>query len=219
MVWSKQHDLLLCREVLLLNPYKYIKGSTQRSSSWEKIAESLNTIKTPTFQVDKRSVRDHVGVLINRLKKKTRAEEKASGIAPPEPSELESMLEEIIELSESSDQHQKEATEEKEEKDAKDKENAQDIRSKAMESLSQTKKRKAGKDCDKEKKKRRGGSDTLEYLAEKSEKDRELKVQQMNMEKAQHEVQMAYLKMMMQQQQDQTKALVGLLSNFMDKSK
>jgi hypothetical protein len=51
--------------------------------------------------VDKRSVRDHIAVLINRYKKKMRAEENASGIDPDEPSELDTMVEEIIEFEES----------------------------------------------------------------------------------------------------------------------
>ena len=50
--------------------------------------------------VGKRAVRDHIEVLINKYKKKMRAEENASGIAVDESSELNSMLKEIVELEE-----------------------------------------------------------------------------------------------------------------------
>ena len=54
--------------------------------------------------MDKRSVRDHVGILINRIKKKLRAEEKSSGIPLPEPTELENLMEEIMALEETADE-------------------------------------------------------------------------------------------------------------------
>ena len=98
MFWSTDHDILFCREILLVNPYRAKKGTNFRSSLWEKIAVSLCQCSTLKFVVDKRSVRDHIAVLINRYKKKMRAEENASGIDPDEPSELDTMVEEIIEM-------------------------------------------------------------------------------------------------------------------------
>lgn len=62
---------------------------------WEKIAQVLNECTEVRFSVDKRSVRDHMGILVNKLRK-IRAEEKASGIAPDEPSELENLFDNII---------------------------------------------------------------------------------------------------------------------------
>ena len=49
----------------------------------------MNKFTVPKFTVDKRSVRDHVGILVYRHKKKLLAEEKATGITPDEPTELE----------------------------------------------------------------------------------------------------------------------------------
>ena len=63
---------------------------------WEKIAEVLNECTVHKFRVDKRSVRDHVGILVNKHKRKVRAEEKASGIAPDEPTELDNLLELLL---------------------------------------------------------------------------------------------------------------------------
>ena len=68
MYWTSEHDVLL--EVVSENPFQTRKGSSQRSESWDRIANSLNTCPKPVFAVDKRSVRDHVGILINRIKVK-----------------------------------------------------------------------------------------------------------------------------------------------------
>ena len=68
---------------------------------WEKIADTLNKCSMPKFRVDKRSVRDHVEILVYKHKKKLQAEEKATGITPDEPTELENLLDTIIALEES----------------------------------------------------------------------------------------------------------------------
>ena len=70
MYWTSEHDVLLCREVVFENPFKTRKGSSQRSEIWDRIANTLNTCPKSVFAVDKRSVRDHVGILINRIKVK-----------------------------------------------------------------------------------------------------------------------------------------------------
>ena len=116
MFWSNEHDLFLCREVVNLDPFTSKKGSTQRSGMWEKIAQTLNECTVLRFRVDKRSVRDHVGILVNKHKRKLRAKEKASGIAPGEPSELENLLDTIIALEESSEAESPELRVEKNEK-------------------------------------------------------------------------------------------------------
>ena len=141
MFWSNEHDVLLCREVVNLNPFTSKKGSTQRSGMWEKIAQILNKCTVLRFNVDKRSVRDHLGILVNKHKRKLRAEEKASGIAPDEPSELENLLDTIIALEESADAESQESRAEKNEKCENDRAKAEDARFKAMEKLSETRKR------------------------------------------------------------------------------
>ncbi|CAH3045672.1 unnamed protein product, partial [Porites evermanni] len=97
----ESHDVFLCREVVNLDPFTSKKGSNQRSGKWEKIAQTFNEYTVLRFSVDKRSVRDHIGILVNKDKRKLRAKEKASGIAPGEPSELENLLDTIIALEKS----------------------------------------------------------------------------------------------------------------------
>ena len=208
MYWSTDNDILFCREILLVNPYKAKKGTNFRSSLWEKIDISLCQCSTLKFVVDKRSVRDHIGVLIN--KKKMRAEENASGIAPDEPSELDSMLEEIVELEETAVLDQQVVDDEKRDSLEKDREMAQDMRHKAMEKLSETTKRKAKEENEVLKKKRRSAFDTLQYLKEKTEREKGLKEKELQLCKEEKEVQMKFFsqqadifKMMQENQQEQ----------------
>ena len=78
MYWTNEHDVLLCREVVSENPYKTRKGSSQRNEMWDKIANTLNSCTKPVFAVDKGPVRDHVGILINRIKKRAQASRRPS---------------------------------------------------------------------------------------------------------------------------------------------
>ena len=97
MEWSEKKDILLCLEVLQAEPYRAKEKTVGRAQAWEKIANILN--QRAEFKVNKRSVRDHYMVLVEKFKKKTSQELKASGISP-EPTELDRLLEEIMERAE-----------------------------------------------------------------------------------------------------------------------
>ena len=77
MYWTEQHNIILCREVVFENPYIYKKGSLQRSETWKKIVDVLNKCPLSQFNVDHRAIRDHINVLVNKYKRKIRAEERA----------------------------------------------------------------------------------------------------------------------------------------------
>ena len=77
--WTSEHDVLLRREVV---SEKSVQNKKE-FEIWDRIANTLKICPKPVFAVDKRSVRDHVGILINRIKKKLRAKERSSDIAPP----------------------------------------------------------------------------------------------------------------------------------------
>ena len=124
MSWTHAKDILLCREIIFQNPYSE-KNSVQRSAIWDSIADKLNDTDQPKFKVDKRSVRDHIAILIKRQKRKIAAEEKASGINP-EPTELDNALEEIIALEETADVELAELNNDKKEKIEQDKLTATD---------------------------------------------------------------------------------------------
>ena len=51
---------------------------------WQKVVDTLNNITDPVFYVDKGSVRDHIGVSVQRFKRKKAKELKESGTNPTE---------------------------------------------------------------------------------------------------------------------------------------
>ena len=123
-------------------------------SIWDRLANTLNTCPKPVFAVDKRSVRDHVAILMNGIKKKLRAEERSSDIVPPEPTELENLVEKIMALKETADAEMKEDEESVKGKAEKEKAKATDMRLKALEKVSEMMKRHSGEN-DHEKVKKR----------------------------------------------------------------
>ena len=179
MEWSEAHDVLLCREMLALNPFKAKRKTTQRSKMWETIAQNLELIDQPTFRVTVRAVRDRYSLLARKYRKRMQTEKKASGITP-EVSELDVLLEELIGLEDLSE----EENEEKTKKDELDKVKALDMRKKAMEKLSDTKNRKAQEaDGEPKKKARRSSGATIEYLKERNEVEFDLRRQELELKK------------------------------------
>ncbi|XP_057300758.1 uncharacterized protein LOC130635443 [Hydractinia symbiolongicarpus] len=93
MVWNGEKDVLLCREMLVVEPYKFKEKTRERGQAWTKISDNINLI--PGFSTNMRAVREPFKLLETRYKKKNNAELKATGISP-EISELDTLLEEII---------------------------------------------------------------------------------------------------------------------------
>lgn len=108
MKWTEGHKVLILRELMVLQPWKKTNVSSERGEDWEKLAVSLNATSHPQFHVTQQSVRDHYSVMEKRRKRKVREEERASGIAPEEETELEQLLNKIIELFEQGDKDMKE---------------------------------------------------------------------------------------------------------------
>ena len=86
-----------------------------------------------------RSVRDHYKKLISKYKRKVQEELNASGTSP-EQSKLDLMLEEIVEREELSEAEKENDNENRKKMEA-DRLAANDVRRKAMETLSETQKR------------------------------------------------------------------------------
>lgn len=216
MEWSDKHDLVLCREVLAMEPYQHPYRSKERGDVWNQIAINLNGLDHPKFKVNKRSVRDRLTLLITKHKAKIRQEENASGIACEE-TELDQALEEIIDKEKLADEKSSEAKKkEKEEKAA-----AEEHRQSAMERLGQTKRRNADSETDgaQAKKSRRSSSDVVEYLREKYERESDQRKEEMELRKMEQQAskelqqqQNDMMRLFMQQQQQQTQILLSLLS-------
>ncbi|CAH3117564.1 unnamed protein product [Porites lobata] len=184
MEWTEQKDVMLAREILLCEPFKYRAGSKERGSVWSQIATNLNT--HPGFTVSQRAVRDRFGILEKKAKKRKREIENGTGISP-EDSELDLALEEIIEKWEAADQEFQLDNQGKAKKLEKDKETAEEMRRMSMETLGASKKRKSDPDESAEEKrckKRRGGSDTVQFLKEHSEMEFRFKREELEAKKS-----------------------------------
>ena len=91
---------MLCREVLLFEPYQFKPRTKERRNAWKAISENLMASKTVNFKVDARAVRERLlNVVIPRHKVKIKEQLAASGISP-ENNSLDDPVEEIIEKTE-----------------------------------------------------------------------------------------------------------------------
>ena len=50
--------MILGREILVCEPYKFKEGSRERGQCWDMIAEHLNQFKDPTFTKNDQFVND-----------------------------------------------------------------------------------------------------------------------------------------------------------------
>ena len=174
MQWSKQHDILLAREVLAMEACNYKKGSNEIGKIWTDIAASLKTNQEINYKpnLSQRGVRERFALLQTRFKEKEKEEQKASGISP-EQDELDVLLEEICERE-------------------KRKEGMEDHTSKP--------------------KRKRSGSDAIEFLKEKSEREMTICEQEVELNKKeqqdkanQFEVMMKAIQTQQEQHQQQSK--------------
>ena len=102
---------------------------------------------------------------VNFVKEKEREEIRASGISA-EQDEVDVLLDEITEREKAAEENREDVNRKKE----NDKVTAKEMRKQAMERMSQTKKRKSQEDNGgdmKDSRKRRSGSDAVEFLKEK----------------------------------------------------
>lgn len=209
MFWTDRHDVILCREILIHNPFQYKKSSIQRGQVWNDIAERLVAVDEVRFKsdLDRRGVRDRYNLLANKLRRKLKDERKASGIET-DMSEVEVALEDLIEREDESDKQHKE-NQDQNLKKKEDRQQAEDIRTKSLERLGETQKRK-GQDSNlqtKTKKKRATGGDAVEFLRERTEAMVAARKEEVNMKVKQQEAESKrhqdFLELMRQQQQQQ----------------
>ena len=133
---------------------------------------------------------DRYNLLAERMRIKIKDEEKTSGISPTR-SEVEEALEYLIEEEDASDEIHKNNM--NMEDVMAEREKAEEVRKVAMESLGTTKRRKEDEkensvDCKQPKRRRSAGSETVAYLREKSEKERQGSVGEIELRKAQLEL-------------------------------
>ncbi|XP_068727930.1 mRNA export factor GLE1-like [Montipora capricornis] len=227
-MWTKEHDILLCREVLSVNPFSAKRNSNERGKLWEEISTNLNSTSGVRFFVTKRSVRDHLNILIKRYRKKMNAEERSTGVSP-EPTELDQALADIIEMEEVASTSQEIDEAVIKEKEDTDKQKAESIRKKAMEKLGETQKRavEEGEQENHMKKKRRSGNETISFLREKAESEKALRGEELAIRRKQQELeekklasyldqQKSMMELMHHQQQQQSQILMAVVDKLMN---
>ena len=79
MEWTNNHDIALAREVLLLEPYRHKARTVERGKVWQKIADNLNSHAVLRFLVTKRSVREHLKLLLDKYRAIIQKERRESG--------------------------------------------------------------------------------------------------------------------------------------------
>ena len=179
MVWNDNKDEILCREVLLFEPYQFKPCSHERGNTWKATAENLNASVTCNFKVGARSVRERLTGVVVKYKQKNKDELNASDVSP-EHTSLDEASEEISEKMEETDKLHNQTTQENAINVQQDALKAQEMRQCALETLAETTKRKLEEPKSETKKKSRSsGSETLVYLREKAEKDQVLKLNEM----------------------------------------
>ena len=230
MDWTNEHDILLCREVVVNDPYEFKTGSRERGQCLDKIADILNAIQNPWFKVDQRSIRDRLKKLLKAFITKKNAEERASGINP-EYSELDDLLNDINERKHEGEIRENQNSEEKNKKVDKERAEAEQVRRMSMERLSETKKRLSTSASTDElevspptKRPRSSGGDTIMYLREKSEKDFALREEELRLKRAELEAAKerdSHLQqqsaLMLQQCQQQSAAMMLLVQKVVEK--
>ena len=63
MVGTEKHDVLLCREILVIEPYRFRTGTREKGQAWDKIAKNLNCIEGSRLVVEQRGVRERYAKL------------------------------------------------------------------------------------------------------------------------------------------------------------
>ena len=216
MTWTSEKDEALCKEILLLEPFRFRPRTKESGTTWSQVAEDLRQIKSLNMTVDQRAVRDRYKILKSHFLQKMTEEEKGSGIAPPELTPVEAALEEIIEKEKEFEKQCSSEDSDKKEKAEKDRKIGEEMRQESLETFAQTKKRKLLNseeddiETPKVGKNRRSGADTLAYLKEKSDKEMEVKKEELQIKKKLQEEQLMEQRSMRQQQAHMVEAFSAM---------
>ena len=180
----------MCREVLDIEPYQFKLRSPERGKAWETISSHLNATSYPKFRVTPRSVRDRYNLLTKKFQVRLNKEERASGISDDN-SELDNLLEEILEKEKAAKEKLENDGEDKKKSLANEKAAAEDMQKRALERVGQTAKRKGKEEgLEAEKSKRKSWKSTgeaVEYLKERASKEIQLREQELEMRKKEHD--------------------------------
>ena len=190
--------------------------AVERGKVWQTIADNLNSHATLRFLVTKKSVREHLKLLLDKYRARMQKERRDSEVEV-EQTELDQALEEINEKWEAVEEqdilllNNRKKTEE-------DRAMGEEVQKKACEKLGETMKRKGEGEGSSEPKKRsrKGGNDTIEFLREKANIDMAMKKEEQKARREEHERQTRLYELALaNQQQQQSNQLMSLMFGLM----
>ena len=223
MRWTKDHDLILLKEILLFEPYSQKRGSPECGRVWEQIAESLNSQREDKilFKVSQRSVRDWFYTLKNNFAKWQKEEERASGISS-EISEVDEYLEDITERFKERNENQRKENDEKKERAKENALKATEMRKHSLETFTESQNRNNEEITPK--RTRNNGNDTISYLTAKYESEFNLWKEELALTREEIETtktiiqqQGQHLSVLVQNQQNQQAAMLSMLHRLAEK--
>ena len=189
MQWTREHDILLCREVLALEVYKHKKVPTKQGDCRIKLRRILEGAKPwdlNLIYLSGRSGRDST-LFKADSKKMKETELAASGISV--------LLEAIAE-------RERDGISKAIEKKGQAKATAEDFRNQALERMGQTKKPKSEDGQEpKESKSRRSSNEALQSMQDKVKSDMDLREKEVKIRKIEEETKAAQFQAMFTQQQ------------------
>ncbi|CAH3184209.1 unnamed protein product [Porites lobata] len=206
MEWTDEHDVLMLREMVVSDVFSFKKGSVSRGDAWDSIAEKLNQIDSPQFRIkDKRGVRERWVLLRRKFRSKIREEEAASGVVLIEREDTIKPDDNRLSVQQKND-----------------KDKAEDIRKKAMESMGETKKRKLSRGTTDEDQpttsgRKRSAQPLVDFLRENANAERELRQQELDIKRKEHEKQQETIQVMMLQQQKMNQAFISVVKKLLEK--
>ena len=162
MVWSQARDLAMLKEVAAEGVFVQRMGTGERGTAWQNVAKLLNVIDG--FNVTPRAIRDRYNNLAKKLMAKLAREVRESGGGDDGMSEVEKLLEDLMEVSEESERKCEELSDARKQAAENEKKLALEMRDRAMERFGETRMRLTEEQCEgkKEKRRRRSGGDTME---------------------------------------------------------
>lgn len=224
--WTDERNNLFLREVMVIGPYRYKVGSNDAGKKWTEVATKLNSYSHfKSNPRDQRSVREHFSKLMSDFKKKISKEVAGSGGNPEPLTANEQMLEEIAEIMNSEPLEKSESSSKKEQQEKK-RMDALHTRDQAMKTWSKSKASDTGDDDDVstdeesvpqptvKRRKRRGGSDALSYLAKKTESETALRKQELEIRKEELRLQSEQQKEQAKLQQEQLKLMFDIVKRL-----
>lgn len=194
MEWTKEHDRALVDEMT---------DSPERGQVWDSIADNLNAMDYPKFKVAKRSCRDRWTLLRTKYKRRMSEELKASGI---DAEFTESDAKETLQLTVAKMERRKQKlTKRQPKKYGRRPWNVLESQAREMVMKGREPKRK----------KRKSGSNAVEFLREKAKLDHSLKEGELQLRKDQQNQTL----LLLQQQQQMNQAFLSLVHKMLSKEK